>query len=214
MTNYKKNLTSYLLSPTSAGMTLVEILVAVAIFSVIMMAIGTFSADIFSYNSSISGSFQTSQDVQVITRTMLKELREAAPGANGAYPLIKTGSTTLSFFSDTNNDNKTEQITYSLIGTTLFRAVINPVGSPPTYPISGQSTTTLLTRVVNGSAVPSFQYYDTNYTGTSSPLSQPVSAYAVRLIRINQQVDLDPTHSPIPTTYSVQASLRNLKTNL
>ncbi|MFA6554393.1 MAG: prepilin-type N-terminal cleavage/methylation domain-containing protein [Candidatus Paceibacterota bacterium] len=196
------------------GMTLAEVMVAVAIFAIIMMAVGTFSANIFSYNSSISSSFSAAQNSQTILRTMLKELREIAPGANGAYPLVRTGSTTLSFFSDVNNDTKTEQITYSLIGTTLYRAVINPTGSPPTYPIANQSTTTLITNVMNGNALPSFQYYDTNYTGTSSPLVQPVSAYAVRLIKINQQIDVDPIHSPLPILYSVQASLRNLKTNL
>jgi prepilin-type N-terminal cleavage/methylation domain-containing protein len=196
------------------GMTLVEVLIALAIFAVVMVAIGTFEVNIFSYQSSVSGSYQTSQSAQIILKTVLKELREVAPGANGSYPLAKTGSTTLSFFSDVDNDGQTEMVTYSLIGTTLFRAVVHPTGSPSTYNISNQSTTTLLTGVLNGNAIPSFQYFDTNYTGTSSPMTQPVNPSLVRLIKINQKIDIDPNPSPLPIIFTIQASLRNLKTNL
>lgn len=68
--------------------------------------------------------------------------------------------------------------------------------------------------MVNGNSLPSFEYFDTNYTGTSSPLVQPVSPSTVRLIRINQRIDIDPNRSPVPVIFTVQASLRNLKTNL
>ena len=195
-------------------MTLVEILVALSIFIVVMIAVGTFEANIFSYQSSVSGSYQTAQSAQVILKTMLKELREVSPGANGSYPLVKTGSTTLSFYSDIDYDGQTEQVTYSLIGTTMYRAVIHPTGSPAVYNIASQSTTTLLTGVMNGSTIPSFQYYDSNYTGTSSSMSQPVNVSLVRLVKVIQQIDLDPSRSPLPIIFTIQASLRNLKTNL
>lgn len=196
------------------GMTLVELLIALAVFVVVMIAVGAFQANIFIYNSTISGSYETTQNSQIILRTILKELREIAPGANGAYPLVQTGSTSLSFFSDTDNDGLAEKLTYSLIGTTLYRAVIKPTGSPITYLVSNQSTTTLITNVINGNSLASFQYYDTNYTGTSSPMIHPVNPSAVRLIRVNQRIDIDPNRSPKPIIYTVQASLRNLKTNL
>jgi len=195
-------------------MTLVELLIALAVFVVVMIAVGAFQANIFIYNSTISGSYETTQNSQIILRTILKELREIAPGANGAYPLVQTGSTSLSFFSDTDNDGLAEKLTYSLIGTTLYRAVIKPTGSPITYLVSNQSTTTLITNVINGNSLASFQYYDTNYTGTSSPMIHPVNPSAVRLIRVNQRIDIDPNRSPKPIIYTVQASLRNLKTNL
>lgn len=198
----------------SCGMTLAEVLVALAIFAVVIVVVGAFASNIFIYHSSISGFFQTTQSSQIILKTMLKELRESSPGANGAYPIVQAGSTTLSFYSDTNNDGKTELITYSLIGTKLYRAIILPTGSPATYPTNTQSTTTLLTGVTNGNAIPSFQYYDTNYTGTSSPLTQPVNPSSVKLIRVNQRVDIDPNRSPVPIIYTIQANLRNLKTNL
>jgi len=196
------------------GMTLTELLVALAVFAIVMVAVSAFEANIFVYRSNVSGSFETAQNSQVILKVILKELREVGPGSNGAYPLVQTGSTTLSFFSDIDNDGKTEQITYNLIGSTFYRAVIKPVGSPVTYPIANQSTSTLITNVTNGSSLASFEYFDTFYTGTSSPLVQPVNPSKVKLIKINQRIDLDPNRSPVPIIYTVQASLRNLKTNL
>ena len=197
------------------GITLVELLITLAIFSIVIIAVGTLGANIFKYNSEISGSYETTRTSQVILKTLLKELRESAPGANGAYPLALTGSTTLSFYSDTDNDGKTEKITYSLIGTTLYRTSIIPTGTTSfVYLPQNQSTTTLITNVINGVSLPSFQYFDTHYTGTSSPMIHPVNPSLVRLIKVNQQIDLDPNRSPVPIIFSIQVSLRNIKTNL
>lgn len=196
------------------GFTFVELLFFVGIFVMIYIAVSAMGANLFIFNSTTSGSYQATQNSQVILRTMLKEIREASPGANGAYPIVTTGSTTLSFFTDVDNDGVTEQVTYSLIGTTLYRSVIKSSGSPPVYSGANQSTSSLITNVVNGIATPSFQYFDTYYTGTSSPLAQPVNPSQVKLIQVNQRIDIDPNRSPLPIIFTVQASLRNLKSNL
>ncbi|MFA6295292.1 MAG: type II secretion system protein [Candidatus Paceibacterota bacterium] len=196
------------------GMTLVEVLIAVAIFGVVMVAIGTFQVNIFSYNSSISGSLNTTQNAQAILKTILRELREIAPGANGSYPIATVGSTTLSFFSDYDNDGATEQITYSLLGTTLYRAVTHPSGSPVIYNYANQATTTLVVDVRNGTSIPVFQYFDSSYNGTSSPLTLPASITSIRLIKISLSLDTDPNRSPLPVIYTVQVNLRNVKNNL
>lgn len=195
-------------------MTLVETLITLAIFVTVIAAVGMFESNVFIYQGNVSSSFTTTQNAQVILKTMLTELREMAPGADGSYPLVTAGSTTISFFSDPDNDGTEEQVTYSLSTTTLYRAIIQPSGSPPAYLYSNQSTSTLLTNVRNGSVTPVFQYFDTNYNGTSSPLVQPVTTTAVRLVKVNVTLDTDPNRSPLPITYTVQATLRNLKSNL
>lgn len=196
------------------GFTLVETLIAVAIFAAVMIAVASFAADSFSYNGSISNSFQTSQSAQLILKTMLAELRETAPASNGAYPIAYAGSTTISFYADANNNGSVEQIGYTLIGTNLYRTVIHPTGSPAAYLLANQSTTTLMSSVRNGASLPLFQYYDANYSGTSTPLSQPVTTTAVRLVKVNVMLDVDPNRAPSTVTYTVQAGIRNLKTNL
>lgn len=196
------------------GMTLVEVFTAIAIFITVIAAISLFESNTFSYSNTISNSFQVSVSAQTILKTMLVEIREAAPGANGAFPVVTAGSTTLSFFSDPDNDNVQEQVTYNLIGTTLYKAIINPTGNPPIYSVANQSTTTLLSNVRNGTATPVFEYYTDAYSGTSSPLTQPVTTTMVHLVKVNLVLDTDPNHAPDSVTYSAQASLRNLKTNL
>jgi type II secretory pathway component PulJ len=195
-------------------MTLVETMIALGIFAAIIVAVGAMQVSLFTNQKVVSGSLQTAQDAQVILKTMLTELRSAAPGMNGAYPIVAAGTSSVIFFSDANTDGQTEQITYRLTGTTIYRSVIHPTGIPATYSGANQSTSTILTNVRNATSTALFQYFDQNYTGTSTPLVHPVTTSSVRLIQVSVTLDVNPTLSPIPRTYTVQAGLRNLKTNL
>lgn len=195
-------------------MTLAEVLVALAIFVVIMLAIATFGLNISSFRTNISGSFTTAQDAQVILKTLLTEIREAAPGVNGAYPIISVSTSTLSFFSDSDKDGKTEQIKYILSNNMLYRTVIKPSGTPASYNIASQATSSILYNIRNLASVPVFQYYDENYTGTSSALTLPTNISNIRIVQITVTLDIGKKNSPVPRTYTTQASIRNLKTNL
>ncbi len=195
-------------------MTLVETLIALGIFAVVIVAVSAFQISLFNNQRVVSGSLQTAQDAQIILRTMLTELRSAAPGMNGAYPIASAATSSLIFFSDTNGDGQTEQIGYKLSSTTILRTTIPPTGSPASYLVSNTSTTTLLRNVRNSTSTAIFQYYDQNYTGTSSPMTIPVNIANVRLIQIGLTLDINPLLSPLPRTYTVQVGLRNLKTNL
>ena len=195
-------------------MTLAEALVALSIFVVIMVVVTTFEVNVFSYQRTASGSLETAQDAQALLKIMMKELRSLAPSANGAYPLTTAGTSTIVFFSDITGTGVVDQITYSLIGNTLYKAVIIPSGSPAVYNTSSQSTTSLVANVRNASSTPVFQYFDQNYDGTTQPLAQPVTVTSVHTIKINLTLDTDPNHSPLPVTYSATVQLRNLKTNL
>jgi Tfp pilus assembly protein PilV len=196
------------------GATLVEVFISLAIFTAVMLAVSTFEVSIYQNQQTLSGSFSTAQDAQTVLKTMLTELREAAPGGNGAYPIVAASTSTLSFFADPLHTGTTEEITYTLASSTLYRAVILPSGSPVSYPSSGQSTSTLITNVRNGTSTPLFQYFDQNYSGTSTPLSLPISVSSVRLVDVSVTLDTNPRTAPAPRTYTVQVSLRNLKTNL
>ena len=197
-----------------AGMTLVETMIALGIFMVVIMAVGAFQVSIFSNQKAVSGSLQTAQDAQIILKTMLTELRAASPGMNGSYPIASAGTSSITFFSDANNDGMTEQIGYRLSSSTVYRTMIPPTGSPATYNIANQTTSVIMNNVRNSASSPVFQYFDQNYTGTSSPLAMPVNISSVRLVQINLTLDVNPNLSQVPRTYTVQASLRNIKTNL
>ena len=196
------------------GFTLVETLVAMSISIIVMIAIGTFARDIFYTNSVQSGLFSTAQDSRAIIRTMTNELRSTSPGSDGSYPIVTAGTTTLTFFSDIYGNGIKERVRYFLATTTLEKGVVVPTGSPLSYTLSNESITALAYNVRNGSSTPIFNYYDGTFTGTSSPLTQPVSVNAIRLVQVSLTLDSDPNRSPLPRTYTTDVTLRNLKDNL
>jgi prepilin-type N-terminal cleavage/methylation domain-containing protein len=193
--------------------TLLETLVAMSIGVIVLIAVGTFAREIFYDNSIQSGSFSTAQDARTIVTTMVQELRSASPGSDGSYPIVTAGTSTITFFSDINGDGTKERVRYFLATTTLKKGVITPTGSPLGY-TGSEIITTLAYNVRNVGSTSIFNYYDGTYTGTSSPLTQPVAVTAVRLVQINLILDADPNRSPAPRTYTSDATLRNLKDNL
>ena len=196
------------------GMTLVETLVGVGIMIMIISTIASFQVGVIRNNKYANDVLLSAQDASVILKTMVKELRSAKPGSNGSYPIVQAATSSVTFFSDIDADNLQEQVRYFLVANTLKKGVIKPTGSPLTYN-SGQETFYILANSIKNTASTSmFEYYDNTYVSTSTPLAQPVTTSAVRLIKINLLIDADPNRSPIPRMYISEATLRNLKDNL
>jgi len=205
----------------SSGFTLIEVVVSIGIFIVIMAAVALFESNIFSYQRNASNSMATVQDAQVILKTLSKEIRMASQASDGSYALQIVATDTLQFFADTNSDGLKERIRYSFVGNNLYRASMTPIGSPLAY--SGtESTSTVLTDVVNASSTPVFSYFNGTYAGTTTGvLSQPVSPNDVRLIQINLTLNAGASvgntsqqNMSAIRTYTADVTLRNLKDNL
>jgi hypothetical protein len=149
----------------------------------------------------------------VILRNIVQELRSSKTGSNGSYPIAQAATSTIVFYSDIDVDGLQDQVRYYISGSDLKKGVIKPTGSPLGYD-GAETITTLAYNIKNGTSTALFEYFDSNYNGTSSPLSQPVVINAVRLVRVNLLIDADPRRSPIPRLYTSDATLRNLKDNL
>ena len=201
-------------SSNISGFTLIEVVTAIGIFTIIAGAVSLFESNIFSYNGSASGSFATVQDAQVILKIISRDIRMASQGSDGSYAIQIAATNTLQFFSDVNGDGLKERIRYSLSGQKLYRTILVPTGSPLTY--SGvESTSTILNNVVNDASLPVFSYFDGSYLGsTTGALAQPVSPSAIRLIQVSLKLDADPKHQVSARTYVAAVALRNLKDNL
>ncbi len=195
------------------GFSLIETVIAVAILGLIILAVGLFQGNIFRFNTALNnqltGQFESRQAIEKITA----EARVAATAGNGAYPLESVLDSSLIFFSNVDSDAGIERIRYFVSGTTLRRGIIEPLGSPVTYPSANETITTVLNNLANG-ATPVFSYYNTNYTGIESPLPQPVDARVVRFIIVTFIVDKDLTRPPAALQTRSGINLRNLKDNL
>lgn len=193
---------------------LIEIIVVVAIFSLIIVLVGSFQSNILVYNKYSSDVISSAQDARSILRTMVQEMRSAKTGNNGSYPIVQVATSTIVFFSDTDADGLQEQIRYFITTTTLTKGVIKPSGSPLSYNPSQEKFSILAYNIKNGTSTSLFEYFDSSYNGTSSPLVQPVAVNTIRLVRINLLIDADPRRSPLPRLYTSDATFRNLKDNL
>lgn len=195
--------------------TLVEILVVLAITSVLALAVGAFSSNIISYNRTIFGSLDAAQNGRTVIKMISSELREAATSNTGIFAVSEASSTAITFFSDIDDDGIGEQIRYYLATSTLKKSVVKPTGNPLSYASWSTGTTTNVTPyVVNSSSTPIFEYFDASYDGATSSLAQPVNPQQIRLVKITILIEQDPNKAPVPIIFTTQVSLRNLKDNL
>lgn len=195
------------------GLTLIEILITLAIFTIIMGLVGNFARDLFYYEDVFSGGLTSYDEARKIFQPISSEIRSASPSSLGSYPIEATDATSFIFFTDIDNDGLKERVRYYLSGTNLMRGEIIPSGTPLQYLPETETSSEIIHGVRNGST-PIFTYFDSNYNGSNSPLTQPVSALSVRLVKITLVIDNDPNKPPAPVTVTTQISIRNLKDNL
>ncbi|OHA17310.1 MAG: hypothetical protein A3C79_03260 [Candidatus Taylorbacteria bacterium RIFCSPHIGHO2_02_FULL_45_28] len=196
------------------GFTLVEIIVAIAILIIIMIAVSSFQYNVINYNRSGAVALTNAQEIQALLKIMTKEMRSMEQGSDGAYPLIATATSSITFFADVDNNSNKERVRYYIATTTLYRGVIKPVGSPATYPSNMETKKILITGIRNSPTSPIFEYFDAMYSGTSSPMSYPLNLTSIRLVKTTLTIDTDPAKSPVLRTFTTQVGLRNLKDNL
>ncbi len=196
------------------GLTLVEVLVAMAILTLIGFSITAFERDIFSFNSFIQSDLNAQIAGRKAITRMVSEMREMSPSSLGSYPIAAAATSTITFYSDIDTDSAKEQIRYYVSGTNIMKSVINPTGSPLVYNSGSAVVTTVASSVANGTSTPIFEYYDTNYSGTTTPLSTPVNIASIKLVKINILIEAKSSRGIIPLNLTSQVTLRNLKDNL
>lgn len=195
------------------GFSFIELLVVVGIVGLMSIVVGQFAGDVFYINSVAQGSLSVSFDARNLLRVMTRELRAAAPSANGAFPLVTAASSSVSFYSDVDGNGQRDLVRYYLASSTLMKGVTAPSGSPLTYNVANENLVVVMSDVRNGTTS-IFTYYDNAYAGTSSALTFPVNIQSVRLVRIDLTLDANGNRAPVQRTFTTQVSIRNLKENL
>jgi prepilin-type N-terminal cleavage/methylation domain-containing protein len=203
----------YLLA--SRGFTLVEVMVAMFIFSVITGGVAIFSAYYF---KNYSFSFEENQSISIAQTSMtslIREIREARSGDDGSWPIVYAQDNSFSFYSDVTNDGRPDKVRYFLNGTTLQRGVIEPTAVPVSYPVGSEKITTVAT-AVDTSAGPLFRYYNGDWPADQihNPLTQADRLLQTRYITVYLRINISPNFASLPFEITSGVTIRSMKTNL
>jgi len=196
------------------GFTLIEILIAIGIFTSLVVLLTTFQKDIFTNNVFIQNSLIAESEARGALKRAIADLRASASSNDGLYPIVSVDKNTLTFFSDIDKDGLREKVRYFVANSSLMRGVIKPTGAPYTYVAGNEVLSTVVHSIVNDTSTPVFDFYDDSYNGTSSPMSFPIDVVKIRLVKITIMIDANPARSPSVMTFTSQVAVRNVKDNL
>ncbi len=167
------------------GFTLVETIVVIFIFTLLAIGVTTLFTHIFQSSRDDLASLETIDQVRIVTRDFTNEIREASVGMDGSYPITLAEDFQITF-------NSGSPVHYYLATSTLYK--------------ESNGKTVAIQKNIKNTNDPIFYYYNGDYSGTSTPLTSPISINQIKYVKINLEItDLNVTAG---------ASIRNLKTNL
>ncbi len=195
-----------------AGLSLIETIVWMAIFTSVSFLITSVFITSLRSQHVVWDQLNAQSDGRRTINQFIKDVRKAEESSLGAFPISLVTSTEFIFYANIDDDTTRERVRYVLQNNLLYRGIIEPSGSPLSY--AQPETMTILARdIVNTEVTPLFSYYDEQFTGTSTPLSFPITLSDVRMVRIQLQIERDLNQSPVPFSVEGLVHIRNLKQN-
>ncbi|MEK7644145.1 MAG: type II secretion system protein [Patescibacteria group bacterium] len=193
------------------GFTLLEMVVVLAIFSLLSLAIAWILINSLRSNTTAWDQLQAENDAGKTLKDIVNEARRAESSDIGAYALSTTTAYELAFYANIDNDSFKELVRFKLVGTDLTKGITKPSGNPLDYLPATESVTTIARDVVNiGRGDPLFYYYDKNYNGTQAALTEPINITEVRMVKVRIEIDRNPAKSPIILTAESMTQIRSL----
>lgn len=195
-----------------AGFTFIEVMLAVAIFSIISMAAFSLMANYYRTSDLMSAQMALQSEGRNALSQMINDLRRINQGSTGASAIESASAASFIFYSNIDSDSYFEKVEYAVVGTELKKSATKPDGNPLMYNPANKITIVLSEKIANG-ATPFFSYYDNTYAGTGAALPLPADISAIRFVKINLILDDNPAAPTAPLNMEANAALRNLKDN-
>ena len=191
---------------TTRGVTFIETLVWISVFTISMLAITTSLLSFYRANTYTLEQADAVTFAQRALEQTVRTIREGAYSSQGAFPIVSIAANNFVFYADVDTDAFIELVHYYISGTNLMRGILDPTGNPPDY--IGAETTAIIASYVRNAAqgISTFRYYDelgseiTNYTNWTS----------VRFVSVNLAVNVNVATLPNQLTLSSSATIRNL----
>lgn len=194
------------------GMTLVELIVTISLYTILMLAISSSVFNLYQSNSYAVAQAGEINNARIGMTEWGSNTKEMTTAEDGTYPVVVMEEHRFGYYSDIDQDSSVEYIEYILSGTTLTRYTYDPSGSPATYNLTtpdSEKTLSLYVQNINQS-IPTFLYYDNagNQLTATSPIID------LRYIKAQIIVNIDPVKSPGEFMLRSSVAPRNLKDNL
>jgi prepilin-type N-terminal cleavage/methylation domain-containing protein len=195
-----------------SGMTLLEVIVAMSIFSILMLAVFVSTTQLYRQNAY---AIEQTEEVNNARRGMTqwnRDVKEMTTGEDGTYPIAVIEEHRLGYYSDTDQDAEVEYVEYVLASTTLTKYTYKATGTPATYSTTTPDLTEVLSLYVQNieQGTTTFLYYDN--AGTQLSSTSPI--IDVRFITAQLIVNIDPDRNPGEFLLRSSLAPRNLKDNL
>lgn len=192
------------------GMSLVEMIVAIGIFSMGMLGFTLLFVNSWSQNKYTIEMGQTAMAVSQGVNEMARYIRETRQADNGSYPVVSANDNDVVFYGDYDRDGVTERIHIYKSGTDIILGIREPSGGFPVTYASGDGTTRVIAqRIVNTGSQPIFYYYGSDYPVNNVPLN-PATVPNIRLVQIDLYMNIDPNHAPDNVSIQTFTEMRNL----
>lgn len=196
-----------------SGMTVIEMLVAIGIFTLGIAGFTLLFIKAWQSNAYTLEMGQSSLMVSEGVSKMVNYIRGARQGDDGSYPVKSAADNDLVIFSDYNKDGVTERLHFYKSGQNILMGVTPPTGGmPKTYPAGDQRIVALAGSIVNAADAPIFLYFNKNYPGdtVNNPLATPAGVSDIRLVKIHLYVNIDPSRAPDNIEMQNFVEMRNL----
>ena len=197
------------------GFTLLEVIIAIFIFTAVVVVGAVISLYYFRNYSFSFEEYRALAQTQTSLTGMVREIREARLGDNGAWPLVETNDTSFTFYSDVTGDGRSDRVRYFISGTDLMKGVIVPSAVPVSYP-PGNETLRIIAQNLDIGATPVFTYYNGDWPDdqVNNPIPSALRLLNTRLVKLYLRININPSGGSEPYEMTTSVQIRTLKDNL
>jgi hypothetical protein len=192
------------------GMTFIEALVWVAVFTSAMIALSTALLSFYRTNSFAIKDATAISSAQHAMDIAVRAIRTASYSDVGAYPVVSIASNQIVFYASVyKGDPHIQKVRFFTQGNLFKEGITQPAGDPPAY--TGTEILSDLSDYVQNItlATSTFFYFDQNGTA----ISDYSKFQNVRFVTVNLVVDASTSSLPTELTLTSSAALRNLITH-
>lgn len=175
------------------GMTLVEVLVAIFVFSICMAGFSYLFAKSWKSNAYILEMGQASASASSGVNKLVEIIRKARQGENGNYAIVSAENNSFTFYADSDGDGIAERVHLYFENQEVKMGMTEPQGGAvKSYPTGDQEIVSVVKNVLNDSGESIFQYYNRDYPAdqVNNPIDTGTSDISeIRMVEIYLKIN-------------------------